>query len=279
MVKDRIFIVGAPRSGTTLVQCLLAAHSEVISFPETHFFERIFSERNLLSRFGIASPHARTNWANLINILDLNLINHRLPITTLFEEQYIKAFSDLLDDITIKNGKAHWVEKTPGHLHFIKKIVRVLNDAKFIHILRSGVDVVASLYEISQKYHDPWGMELANLDRCIEIWKKDTELSLSFLGKKNHFLVRYDALTKNPAENVKKMCSFLSISFEENMLIDYRDSAKKLVLKEEPWKSSVDQPIENRHEHKFHKVFSPEQRDYIMKHLPATLDVSKMELD
>jgi hypothetical protein len=34
----RIFLVGAPRSGTTILQSLLAAHPEVISFPESKFF-------------------------------------------------------------------------------------------------------------------------------------------------------------------------------------------------------------------------------------------------
>ena len=37
-IKDRIFIVGCPRSGTTLLQSLLAAHPQIHSFPETHFF-------------------------------------------------------------------------------------------------------------------------------------------------------------------------------------------------------------------------------------------------
>ena len=33
-----IFVVGCPRSGTTLVQCILSASSHAFSLPETHFF-------------------------------------------------------------------------------------------------------------------------------------------------------------------------------------------------------------------------------------------------
>ena len=40
-VSTRVFLVGCPRSGTTLLQCLLAANSHLASFPETHFFERM----------------------------------------------------------------------------------------------------------------------------------------------------------------------------------------------------------------------------------------------
>ena len=41
-IDRRIFVVGVPRSGTTLVQSLLAAHSQVTSFTESHFFSRYF---------------------------------------------------------------------------------------------------------------------------------------------------------------------------------------------------------------------------------------------
>ena len=41
-IEQRIFVVGAPRSGTTLVQGLLAAHSSLTSFTESHFFSRHF---------------------------------------------------------------------------------------------------------------------------------------------------------------------------------------------------------------------------------------------
>ncbi len=48
-IERRIFIVGVPRSGTTLVQSLLAAHSAVTSFTESHLFRKHFSRVPLLS--------------------------------------------------------------------------------------------------------------------------------------------------------------------------------------------------------------------------------------
>ena len=41
----RIFLVGAPRSGTTILQSLLAAHPKITSFPETKFFQYLWSDR------------------------------------------------------------------------------------------------------------------------------------------------------------------------------------------------------------------------------------------
>ena len=59
--KQRIFLVGCPRSGTTLLQSLLAAHPDITSFPESHFFRHLIDNRRWLHRtFGIASKRART---------------------------------------------------------------------------------------------------------------------------------------------------------------------------------------------------------------------------
>ena len=48
-IERRIFIVGVPRSGTTLVQSLLASHTAMTSFTESHFFRKNFSIVPLLS--------------------------------------------------------------------------------------------------------------------------------------------------------------------------------------------------------------------------------------
>ncbi len=46
----RIFLVGTPRSGTTLYQSIMAAHSQILSLPETHFFLNLIPKRNYIAR-------------------------------------------------------------------------------------------------------------------------------------------------------------------------------------------------------------------------------------
>jgi len=48
-IKTRAFLVGCPRSGTTLLQAMLFAHPEIYSFPETNFFLSLFGARDLLT--------------------------------------------------------------------------------------------------------------------------------------------------------------------------------------------------------------------------------------
>ncbi len=56
---QRIFIVGCPRSGTTLLQSVLAAHHDVFSLPETAFFCSVRPSRWVFRRLGLVSRLAR----------------------------------------------------------------------------------------------------------------------------------------------------------------------------------------------------------------------------
>ena len=50
-ILSRIFLVGCPRSGTTLTQSLLAAHPMVASFPESHFFSHLLVHTSVISAY------------------------------------------------------------------------------------------------------------------------------------------------------------------------------------------------------------------------------------
>jgi len=270
-IKKRVFIIGAPRSGTTLLQSILATHSEVTSFPETHYFNHLFSGRRLLSMFGIASPQARRYWNKFLLLVAADKKNNKIPPLTIFTNQYTQQFVHVLDNITYNQNKNIWIEKTPGHLHSIPYLEHAIGDVFFIHILRCGTDVVASLFEFGQKYDDVWGLELRSLDRCIEIWSQDIRISLKYINRNNHFIVKYEHLTENPRKMVVKLCEFLEIPYEEEMITNYSLSASKYIYNE-PWKESVKEPIRLLHGHKFNTIFSPQEQQYILNQLPQDID-------
>lgn len=59
----RVFIVGCPRSGTTLLQCLLAAHSQMISFPESHLHYDFSKAADRLRQFDeLTQQQNRLGW-------------------------------------------------------------------------------------------------------------------------------------------------------------------------------------------------------------------------
>jgi hypothetical protein len=152
-----------------------------------------------------------------------------------------------------------------------------VRDSFFVHILRNGADVVASLHEIGKRYADFWISDYSSIDRCIQRWVDDTRLSIKYLNKEKHFLVRYEALIADPKHELVTLCNVLDLPFEEDMLTNYAQVAERVVLKNEPWKTGIGRPIGAANNSKFHTLFNEDQRLYILQNLPS--DILACELN
>ncbi|MGC9503574.1 sulfotransferase family protein, partial [Baaleninema sp.] len=203
-IQGRVFVLGCPRSGTTLLQALMTAHPDVTSFPETLFFMKAFGrvEHRIFgtSPEGIRETVAdwRDSWLLARDILPKRY-RHRvakrmqqfladidredllslMPRESSSSREWVNGFVHLMDRVTIDRGKSVWLEKTPYHLYYIDRIQHYLPDARFIHIVRNGIDVVASLYDAAQKY---LGEDIGatqthinsylDMDKCIQQWNR-----------------------------------------------------------------------------------------------------------
>ena len=107
----RVFVVGCPRSGTTLLQGILSAHPDVWSLPETHFFEMLEPGRRLPRAMGLAS---RRGWRAFCQTA--NDLGEPLPkpwqLNYWWRDSLAKRFVSLFDAKTLAAGKRLWVEKT-----------------------------------------------------------------------------------------------------------------------------------------------------------------------
>ena len=227
-ISMRIFLVGCPRSGTTLLQSLLAANSGLASFPETHFYERLPSGKPLLYKLGIAARRARPYWRTFLDQVGHPEMVAFLPWEAIFTSQYSRAFVSVLDTLSIDRGKDKWLEKTPGHLRRIDLIEEFVDRARFVHIIRNGADNIASLFEVGNKYPETWYPWYGTLDQCIQRWIVDIRISHKYLDKKEHRVVRYEELIANPRDVLLGLCDFLDLPFEEGMLSDYAEIADHL---------------------------------------------------
>jgi hypothetical protein len=263
---NRVFLVGCPRSGTTLLQSLLASSSHVVSFPETHFFVNLLPYRPLYQKMGIASRRARIRLEEFLSDIDRRDMLSQLPAGMLFVSQYVNGFVAILDSIAREGGADGWLEKTPGHLHFIPLIEGHIPGVKFIHLIRNGADVVASLYDVTHKYPNEWHGAWS-LDDCIHRWEGDVRRSLVYLEHANHILVRYEALVRDARETLVRLCHLLNIPFEEEMLARRGLVVDELVSHKENWKREVREPIHSTQGEKFNTMFDDDQKIYILGQL------------
>lgn len=258
-IAARLFMVGCPRSGTTLMQSLLCAHPQVFSVPESHLYTHLTSRNPILRRLGIARFDAPEVFAKLTPSLGLPTVKAR----GLTVRYYLRHFAHLLDHATLGADKIVWLEKTPRHLYYLPEIERALPEAKFIHVLRDGADVVASLYEVTQQYPEVWG-GARSVDACIDRWIKDVGLSRSYQGKPNHLLVRYEALTADPETCLREIFTFVGVPFVPEVLSDYGRASQRVIAPGEAWKASVRGGIQNTSKRKFSRLFTPTNQAYIL---------------
>lgn len=251
-IDRRIFVVGAPRSGTTLVQSLLATHGAVTSFTESHFFSRHFRlVPGLSMAILVRSPMERVRDFLAENQIDtgravsvlatvaaLTRTGTPLPFRT---RAVARQLLELLDRLTLERGRSSWIEKTPKHLRFIPFLERISSpDSRthFVHVIRDGIEVVASLHLASQSWERPY-----DLETCVQRWNDDVAFSLGRISSASDHFVFYEDLTSEPAAAVRRLLSELDLDWQPGMLDRFAETANRLVTQGETWKQNVGRPV------------------------------------
>jgi hypothetical protein len=143
-MMNKFFILGCPRSGTTMVQQALNRHSAIAIPPETKYF---------FSFLGHGKRQQLRHLARLNKDLNIDLelpksgVRSDVECQTFFEEmalRYVKG---------IKKEGVHWFgEKTPEHTGHLARIRRLFPDSKIIILYRDGRDVALSLSKTPWMY-------------------------------------------------------------------------------------------------------------------------------
>lgn len=273
-ITSRLFLVGCARSGTTLLQSLLASHPLVASFPESNFFNHLFPHSEPKRRFlGLASRRAKSRWINFLS--ESGFEQYPPSLLAVSPNRLTSHFVKTLDLLSIQQRKTIWLEKTPSHLHHIDFIVQRVPQSKFIHIIREGKDAVASLYDVRKKYPKQWPNEPASVELSVERWLKDASTSLRYIGHSAHMLIRYENLVASPEAVLKQLCHFIEVDFAAQMLSQYATTARQVSLTREPWKVGVAKPIQNANSTKFYTLFSQSQQDYVLEHT-SSIDLNAL---
>jgi hypothetical protein len=287
-IQNRVFLVGIVRSGTTLLQSLLAAHSQITSFPETMFFRFLAGEplawwrgkppatvwqklrcawSRLRERVGLGNQRAGERVRALLAEVNRPELQVMFPGGRSMR-RLSAAFVEILDRLTLDHGKTIWVEKSPEHIAYVDLIERYVQPVRFIHLVRNGADVVASIYDAAQKYPDThWKKNWGTVDQCIAQWNEAVRLTRLHMHKPNHHPVTYERLVEDTPGVLAEVCDFLGVPFEQGMLEGYKSAAERIVRNKSGWQAGVFKPIQNTNSTKFFQLFDEQQRRIILERL------------
>jgi hypothetical protein len=212
-----LFVIGAPRSGTTLLSGLLEHTKYGVPF-ETQFIPKFFDK---LGQYGNLS--IKENFLHLIN----NILKERSAQRFIQDLDLDAAFKNLSPDITYaklvnylasrrrgREGHTYWGDKTPWYLLRLDCLVELFPDAQFIFINRDGRDVALSLLE------KDWGPN--NIYSCAKYWQNMHEKHSSLLKtleqNKQLISINYESLLAEPTHHVNKLYRFLGVKLEANVV-------------------------------------------------------------
>jgi hypothetical protein len=220
------FIIGAGRSGTTLLRTILNNHPEIIIPPET------FGFRNAFFRF---KCFQFLSWDVLSNsVLKCYESGHEfflweLDLAPAYEQSNTlpetnKTFADLIHLVfqSYLNKKAPgariWGDKTPLNTYYLDWVFKTFPQAKFINMIRDGRDVVSSLMKAN----------LTNVNNGCLRWNQAIENAKNFesiIGPQQFLTIYYENLVSSPQESVKRICHFLDVSFDDSLLANEEKTA------------------------------------------------------
>jgi Sulfotransferase family len=220
------FIVGSPRSGTTLLRLMLDAHSDLAIPPETSFLPAVFASRTgyknakedffrLITNFPPDAP----NWQDFeISTEEFHsTLSGICPFTAsqglrCFYKIYAKRF-----------GKTRVGDKTPMYCRHMSEIETLLPEAAFIHIIRDGRDASLSLRPL-------WFAPGTDVPVLAAYWRDNVQAARSSGTNCHRYLeVRYEHLLLDPETTLREICRFLDLPFEPAMLEFHGRSPMRLM--------------------------------------------------
>lgn len=251
-----IFVVGCPRSGTTLLQLLLDAHQAVAIAPETFFIERFWLKRELYGDL-----NNDENFENLIkNIaatpefkeMELEL-NHFREAAWEKERTYASLFQLLLEQFAHLRGVKIVGEKTPNHLLYVETLQQFFPESRFIHIIRDPRAVVSSWKKV------PWSK--GSLEKDARVWRKYMRTAREYPSsmKSAIFTVQYENLIFETEKNLRAICHFLGLEYDPMMMSYYSKESKLVNVVREPWKANSKKPISRVAVERWKTELSPAQ--------------------
>ena len=198
-----IFIFSLPRSGSTLLQRIIASHPDVATTEEPWLLLPMFGA------LGFLGTYAEYNHEGASRAI--TKFAEKLPNGTQDYFDAIQFFACNLYEKSAGNKK-FFLDKTPRYHVISAEIMRAFPDAKFVFLIRHPIAIYASVIQ-TWKYSHIFNYDLyLGFDKLYQ--------SLKSPGTPIH-LVRYEELVTSPQPVVQSMCKYLGLDFQNDMLDNF----------------------------------------------------------
>jgi len=245
-----VFIVGLPRSGSTLLQGILCNSGVYFPMPETHFFSIVGFD---LLHKNLKKKHRKRIQNKLVKKSSIKLKRQIPDSLTAVKD----VFEFVVDEFNTYDCRT-FLEKTPRHIFFYFEILQYYPAARFICMVREPKNAVSSHLVMSEKRNK-------SVIRVSTLYSKIVSAIFNIRNNSNVFVLKFEDLTDKTEESIKDVCKFLNIPFNES-LIEYVNAPSGIIMAHESWKrKNIEvKKVKRNQPARWKEVLTDEQADLVI---------------
>ena len=191
-----VFIIGMPRSGTSLVEQILDCHSSISGGGEL--------ETSLQLLFEELPKMTKVSWQKSIDILEPDMIENLRNI-------YINKHASLI------NKTLYFTDKLPFNFALVGFLMLIFPKAKFIHIYKHPLDSCLSCYKQFFTGGQEYSYNLSELGAYYKEYVKMME-HWKAIDSENILSMSYESLVQSPKKNILALLTFLDLPWQDSCL-------------------------------------------------------------
>jgi Sulfotransferase family len=224
-----VFIVGCPRSGTTLLGRMVDAHPDIAVIHEGRFAPDWFERRRGLTADGFVTAELVDGLLGYPPFANVSVSREELE--RLLGDGDRLSYADFVARIFDLHGRAHGKrlvgDKTPHYVRSLPTLHALWPAARVVHLIRDGRDVAQSVLgwrKVTDRGGSVARFSAFREDRVAAIacwWEWLVRLGRedgAALGPATYHEIHYEALVAEPGAECKRLCDFLGVAYEDQML-------------------------------------------------------------
>jgi hypothetical protein len=192
---DPVFVIGSPRSGTSILAWALSQHDEMCTFSESDFIFHLFGRGQLDVAYRIIGGHAGGGW---------------LAENDVSREEFFAYLGLGLNALLSSRARGpRWVDQSPSHTLIARKLAELFPGASFLHILRDGRQVVNSM--VNSGFEEDWAKDFRTACRT---WTHFVRVAAAFEIEwpDRCLTVPYAELVRTPDTCFERVQDFIRVS-------------------------------------------------------------------
>jgi hypothetical protein len=223
-----VIVLGVRRSGTTLLRVMLD-RNPALAVPDESYFVPQLARRH---RGTVDVDAFLDDLRRLPTLVEWDLrpeaVARRLhpPMAT------GEAIAAVFEAYAAERGKIRWGDKTPLYMQYLPMLERLFPAARYVHLVRDGRDAALSFLSVPAGIMtEGWGHPRDAAGFACQ-WATEVRAARALgvrAGPGRYLEVRYEALVADPEAELRRICSFAALDYDEAMLayVGQTDSAHK----------------------------------------------------